>query len=532
VTPRVAQSIVVAATAVAVLLALVARLDGSGATGAADPIRVRYVYSTDAASLVEPLVARFNRERHRVGDRDVFVVGEGLNSGEAEALLARGERHPALWTPASSLWPRLLTHDAHASWSPPTSPSLVFSPQVIAMWHRLARALGYPRAPIGWKDILALATSTRGWGAYGHPEFGPFRLGHTNPNISTSGLSAIVSEYYALTGKRAGLTLADVHRADVRARVRTIEQAIVHYGETASAFTDQMALYRESYAHAVYIQETQLRSFNKKRHRLDGIHPAEGTFVADYPLIVLRAPWVDRRTRSAALAFRRWLRGHVTAQLAAHNEFSLRRPTKIPLLEPPTPDVLAAIRDGWRRDRKPANIVLVVDSSSSMSTAGRLDAAKVGLLSFLRQLSPRDRVALVTSGAKVATPVPLGPPARSKPAVARSVRRLFPNGERPVYPAIALALAAVRSLHDSRRINAVVVLSDGAGTMTGYRALVREIQAEPVTEGTNVRVFSVSYGDDADGAALERIATLSRGKFFAGGPKNIDDVYGKIAAYF
>jgi Ca-activated chloride channel family protein len=95
-------------------------------------------------------------------------------------------------------------------------------------------------------------------------------------------------------------------RPKVRAAVRAIERSIVHYGETATDLTDQMDLYGQEYAHAVYIQETTLRTFNKKRRqatRLVGILPAEGTFVADYPLMLLDAPWV-----SAASARRRWLR--------------------------------------------------------------------------------------------------------------------------------------------------------------------------------------------------------------------------------
>ena len=40
-----------------------------------------------------------------------------------------------------------------------------------------------------------------GWGALGHPEFGPFKLGKTNPNFSTSALSATIAQYYAATGK-------------------------------------------------------------------------------------------------------------------------------------------------------------------------------------------------------------------------------------------------------------------------------------------------------------------------------------------
>jgi Ca-activated chloride channel family protein len=399
------------------------------------------------------------------------------------------------------------------------------------MWEPLARALGWPQAKIGWRDILALATSSRGWADYGHPEYDPFRLGHTNPGFSTSGLSAVASEYYAVTEKQSGLSLADVRRPAVRAAVRTIERSIVHYGETAADLTDQMDRYGLAYAHAVYVQETTVTEFNEQREqatRLVPIVPADGTFVADYPLIVLDAPWVSARERAAAQSFRSWLVPRITAKNAAESGFRLRRPTGLTELELPNTEVLAEIRDAWHEDRKPANIVLVVDTSSSMGEAGRLDAAKQALLSFLNELSPEDRVALVTSGASIKTNVPLGAPTKSGPAV----RALQPNGNAPVYPAISRALADVRALHDPDRINAVVVVSDGAGTDVGRKELLHAIKAEPVTEGTSVRIFTVAYGDDADAEALQKIASASGGAFFTGGPKDIKDVYRSISSYF
>ena len=77
----------------------------------------------------------------------------------------------------------------------------MLTPLVIAMPKPMADALGYPESRSGWADILRLAQSEEGWAAYGHPEWGPFRLGKTNPNFSTSGLSALIAQAYAATGK-------------------------------------------------------------------------------------------------------------------------------------------------------------------------------------------------------------------------------------------------------------------------------------------------------------------------------------------
>jgi Ca-activated chloride channel homolog len=175
--------------------------------------------------------------------------------------------------------------------------------------------------------------------------------------------------------------------------------------------------------------------------------------------------------------------------------------------------------------------VLVVDTSSSMDTGDRLDAARVALRSFVSKLSTSDNVALITSGAEVKTVVPLGATSDSA-RVKRGVSSLFPNGGLSIYPAVSRALDAVRGLHDASRINAVVVLTDGASTSNGYRALLERIDAEGVTEGTRVRIFTVAYGDNANDVALERIADRSGGAFYSGRPRDINRVYRKISSYF
>jgi Ca-activated chloride channel family protein len=533
-TPRIAwiaRWVVIAAAAAAVLVAATGRSDPE--PSAAEPeLVLRYLYSPDAKDLLVPLINRFNGEVHPSGGREIRIDGFSFNSGQAEAALADRREQAVLWTPASSLWGGLLNHSVSDDWVSADNPHLVFSPQVIAIWKDFADALGSRKTRIGWKDILDLATSKRSWADYGHREWGRFKLGHTNPGSSTSGLSAVASEYYAVTGQRSGLDLADVRRPDVRAAVREIEQSIAHYGETAEGLIRRMYEYREPYAHAAYVQETTLLKVNKQQQapRLVAIEPADGTFVADYPLIVLEAPWVRANERAAAEVFRDWLVPKITPKNANASNFRIRRPTGLVELDLPEPAVLEAIQDAWHADRQPANIVLAVDTSSSMARLGRFAAAKQGLHSFLGELLPSDRIGLVTSGGPK-TIVGLGAP-ESQSAVSRAVDDLFADGNEPVYPAISRALDQLRARNDPNRINAVVVLSDGAGTSVGLEELLGAIEDQPLTEGTSVRIFTVAYGQGRHVEALRQIASASDGAFFPAGPKDIKDVYRTIYSYF
>src|SRR4029079_3368041 len=101
------------------------------------------------------------------------------------------------------------------------------TPLVIAMPKPMAEALGYPAKALGWSDILSLAQSDKGWAEFGHPEWGPFRLGKTNPNFSTSGLNSLIAQTYASTGKTRGLTLEDLGDPKVESYARTVESAVV-----------------------------------------------------------------------------------------------------------------------------------------------------------------------------------------------------------------------------------------------------------------------------------------------------------------
>jgi Ca-activated chloride channel homolog len=458
-----------------------------------------------------------------------------------------------VWSPASSLWGRLLNFEADRPYVANDNPSIVRTPLVIAMWEPLARALGWPRKPVGFKQILALATSRRGWADYGKPEFGRFKLGHTNPDFSTSGLSAVAAEYYSATGKREGLAEGDVTKPSVRAQIRTIERSIVHYGDTTLFFADQLRKYGPGYASAVAMEEATLIDFNRGRRgtKLVGIYPSEGTFFSDNPYLVLKAPWVSAQQRAGAQAFGTWLQDQVTPEVAARGGFRPGDPDARPrdpidvahgadpaqprrVLGLPEPRVLARIKSTWRQDRKPANIMLVVDKSGSMSEEGKLDQAKQGLQVFFRELAPQDRVGLISFDNRVFPTVGIAPFARNRQRLGGAVADLIPDGETAVYDATDRGLTTVQGLRDPTRINAVVALTDGEDNSSSRtpQGLVSTLQRQARSEGLSVRVYTIAYGSEANRSVLRDIARASGGKEFEGDPNDIEAVYRSISSFF
>ena len=419
-----------------------------------DAVKVAFGYSPEKEKALVPLIKAFNAERREVDGRQVFIEGQVIASGEAERKLAAGELKLDAWSPASSLWGRLLNFETDQPLVAEENPSIFRTPLVIAMWEPMARALGWPKKPLGFEDILRLTRSKAGWAQYGKPQYGDFKLVHTNPDYSTAGLSAVVAEYYAATGKREGLQTADL-TGSARQTVRDIEQSIVHYGDTTLFVADQLRKEGPGYASAVAMEEVTLLDFNRDRGsqpKLVALYPKEGTFYSDNPYIVLNGDWVTPAQKTAAAEFQKFLAQKVTPQVAAASGFrpadvktapvepisaengvDPKQPTRV--LGLPEPRVLDAMRKRWREDRKPANVLLVFDTSGSMNDENRLVRAKQGLEAFFREVAPQDRVGLTIFSDRIQPLIPIGRFSENQAALREAAETLIADGGTAIYDA-------------------------------------------------------------------------------------------------
>jgi hypothetical protein len=94
--------------------------------------------------------------------------------------------------------------------------------------------------------------------------------------------------------------------------------------------------------------------------------------------------------------------------------------------------------------------------------------------------------------------------------------------------------AGCRSAPLPKHIRAVVVMSDGNDTTTSISSLqnvMDEIGLQNEQGGNAVKLFTIAYGDDADGDVLKNLAEATGGKLYFGKPETINDVYGDIATY-
>jgi Ca-activated chloride channel family protein len=504
--------------------------------------RVLIASSQEKASMMQGFAALYDAGRPEVGGQCVTVSVEKVNSGDAELALANGwtgPTRPEVWSPASSVWINLLTAQAPALAArilPANWPSLFQSPLVIGMPEPMADAIGYKTRPIGWALILHLIQDPRGWGAFGRPQWGKFKLGKTNPTISTSGLHALIGAYYAAPGG-SDLTVPAVDSEPVKTFVREIEASVVHYGETATDFLQQLRYKDEvggdaplRYISAIAVEEQELADYNAGlvagiQHsppnvKLVAIYPSGGTPVADHPYVILG--WSTDGQKAAASDFENFVTRQTRTIEARHFRISdqstpalaslvypgAQLPTLV-VLPPPPGIVLREMIRGWEAVRKAARVLVLIDAAVP---AGTLTSATSTLAAAAAGFEPQDKVGIWTF------------PASGGPSGSHTVVRAITGdagslggalaGVKPVKGlsdlegALHDAVTQMVANYDPTAINAVVVLELSPGGRTSSVDTGFLIMEAPF-----VRVFTIGPASKL----LTTIAVAADGTFYEPG---------------
>lgn len=600
------------AAVAAALLTVAAGCSSKSATNAADDfgaancnpsdcVVVDVAMSPEKLDLLTDLAKSFNATNTKVGDKRVVVQPKNKASGAAADLLATGwdenaeGPRPVIWSPASSAWGAVLDQRLTQQGRKPMANQgtpFMNTPLTIAMPKPMADALGYPKTPIGWSDILRLANDPQGWAAYGHPEWGPFRLGKTNPNFSTSGLHALIAQNYAATNKTSGLSAEDLANPEVQQFDQSVESAVVHYGDTTLTFLNNW--YRAdqrgnpfTYASAVAVEEKSVIDYNtgnpdgkldpgedprKPKVPLVAIYPKEGTLFSDNPFFILDADWVSQPEKDGAKAFQDFVQTPDNQQRVLQFGFRPGNPqvaigapiTKENGVDPsqpqttmqiPKPAVMVALLDQWKELRKSARVLLVMDVSGSMGdSAGsgvgsKLDLAKQAASDSLSEFKPDDQVGLREFSTGLGPKgtdtsldlVPIGPVATQREKLGVEIQGLFPTNGTPLYDVTRTSMQSMLDGYDPTRINAVVLLTDGKnedGKPNDDAKQLAELQKflQEQTQGElgkPVRLFTIGYGADADSSVLKQMAEATNGSFYnAGDPKTINKVFTAVISNF
>ena len=520
-----------------------------------DKVVVTVAYGSEKKRWLEEQAAAFAKTAPSVaGGRPIEVKLVAQGSGEALRGIVSGSSRPTVFSPASSVYLPLLNE----AWAAKTARDrplvtagepLVLSPVVVAMWRPMAEALGWPDKQLGWADLLAVNANPRGWGAFGHEEWGRFKLGHTHPEHSNSGLLAVLAEAYAGAGKTRGLTVADLDDPRTRKLVAAVEGTIVHYGKSTGFFADKMRERGPTYLSAAVLYENLvIESYEKPGAvPLVALYPKEGTFWSDHPYAILDAEWVGPPEREAAELLLAFLRARPAQERALALGFRPGDPAiamgapidaahgvdaKQPetLLEVPAAATLARLIELWRENKKSTDVILVFDKSGSM--AGRpLTQAKDGARTFLAALAPSDEATLLFFDSRVATP--LGPLriAEGRERLLAAVAGVNADGGTALYDALVAAaeLSRARAAKNPGRIHAIVVMTDGKDENS--RLALDAVKGR--LRGGDIRLFTIAYGDGGaqSRGVLVALAEAAGGAHQDGGVESIVGIFEEMAAF-
>jgi Ca-activated chloride channel homolog len=566
-----------------------------------DCVVVDVAASPEKLDLLTELAKTFNGSQNKVGETRVVVQVKSKASGGAMQLLTEGWAdeeaegpRPVIWSPAASSWGAILDQNlstrgqsAMANQGTP----FMNTPLVIAMPRPMAEAIGWPNTELGWSDILELTQQPEGWSAYDHPEWGPFRLGKTNPNFSTSGLHALIAQNYAAVGKTDGLSSEDLARTDVLDYGKGIESAVVHYGDTTLTFMNNW--YRAdqrgnpySYASAVAVEEKSVIDYNTgnpdgvlqqgeeprpPRVPLVAIYPKEGTLFSDNPFFILDADWVSQTEKDGAKLFQDFVQKPENQQKVLQFNFRPGNPTVAigaPIvatngvdpgqpqttMQVPEPPVMISLLEQWNVNRKGARVLLVIDISGSMgdpalSDRSKLDLAKQASIDSLDEFKPEDLVGLTVFSTNLGPNVedisidvlPIAPIADQREQLNIEINALLPTNGTPLYDIARQSMEEMIATYDPSLINAVVLLTDGrnedgqsSDDNRQLADLLKYLQEQ--TQGENakpVRLFTIGYGADADLNVLKQMAEASSGASYnASDPKTINKVFTQVVSNF
>ncbi|MCB1258250.1 MAG: substrate-binding domain-containing protein, partial [Microthrixaceae bacterium] len=423
--------------------------------------------------------------------------------------------------------------------------------------------------------------------------WGPFRLGKTNPNYSTSGLSALIAQTYAATGKTTGLSSEDLANPAVVQYGTDIESSVVHYGDITMTFLNNW--YRAdrkgtglTYASAVAIEEKSVIDYNmgnpdgvlsqgekpvKPRTPLTAIYPTEGTLYSDNPLFILDADWVSDAQHKAAVKFQDFVLtpdnqkkvlkygfrpGNpdvaIGAPVTQANGVDPNQPQT--LLEVPSDKVMVDLLDAWAEQRKGARVMLVLDASGSMGEPAdpkdpngptKLDLAKEAVIDGLADFKSQDLVGIRmfttddTGKPVIEDLAPVEAIGPKREELKRKVDALYPLRGTPLYRVTNDSYQDMLDGYDPSLINAVVLLTDGMnddGDPGDDKQQFSELLSKVKTnsEGENskpVRIFTIAYGTGSDPRELRQIAEASNATAYqAGDATTINKVFQAVVSNF
>ena len=159
-------------------------------------------------------------------------------------------------------------------------------------------------------------------------------------------------------------------------------------------------------------------------------------------------------------------------------------------------------------DRAPVNIAIVLDKSGSMS-GKKIDRAKQAAIAAIDRLQSEDIVSVVTYDAGINVIVP-ATKLTDKTAVKQAIHGIQAGGSTALFAGVSKGAAEVRKFLDSKRVNRVILLSDGkANVGPDSPSDLGDLGESLQKEGISVSTMGLGLGYNED--LMVKLAEKSNG---------------------
>jgi len=170
-------------------------------------------------------------------------------------------------------------------------------------------------------------------------------------------------------------------------------------------------------------------------------------------------------------------------------------------------------REIAEKDRKPANLVFVIDTSGSMNREDRLELVKRALFILLDRLRPDDRIGVVVFGSTARILLsPAGPEQREK--IYEAINLLRPEGSTNAEQGLLLGFEMARMMRRPGMITRVLLCSDGVANVgrTAAESILETVRGQ-ADAGVSLSTIGFGMGNLND-VLLEQLADKGDGNYY------------------
>jgi hypothetical protein len=223
-----------------------------------------------------------------------------------------------VWSPASSAYRDAFERawrSKHDKSPILKSENLALSPMVFVMWESRQQHFLDKYGKPSFRALGEAMLEKEGWKTIARqPDWGRFKFGHADPNLSNSGLMTLILMAYEFFQKEHNLDHEDVTQPGFQRWLRTFEKGLARPGGSLTPSTG--TLMREMVLRGPSQYDCLLVYENLAIDYIDAARDRWGELHVDYPepniwnenpFYILDVPWSDARQREAAGQFLKFL---------------------------------------------------------------------------------------------------------------------------------------------------------------------------------------------------------------------------------